>query len=160
VLEVSSPVSEGPRAASLALKAADIARDLKAYDETITQDDDRRRFNELVVLWTNYADLHGASATQAASEKIDVLLITMIEWNRLEGVRSIQQADSATRAASATVLSMLVAALLLSALAFHFNQSSGRCTRWLTRRMRSRSGIWTSGLRWTAPSRLRRSQAS
>src|SRR6188474_750043 len=54
VLEVSSPA-----AASLALKAADITGDLKAYDDTITQDDDRRRFIELVALWASYADLHG-----------------------------------------------------------------------------------------------------
>src|SRR6188474_1408436 len=73
VLEVSSTAAQGPRAASLALKAADIARDLKAYDDTITQDDDRRRFIELVALWANYADLHGTEATQAVSEKIDAL---------------------------------------------------------------------------------------
>ena len=126
VLEVSSPASDGARAASLALKAADVTRDLKAYDDTITQDDDRRRFIELVALWANYADLHGSGATQAVSDKIDALLVTMIEWNRLEGVRSIRQADSATRMASVTVLAMLVAALLLAALAFHFNRTVER----------------------------------
>ena len=126
VLEASRPASEGTRAASLALKAADIARDLKAYDDTITQDDDRRRFIELVALWANYIDLHGTGATQVVADNVDALLITMIEWNRLEGVRSIRQADSATRIATVTVLSMLVAALLLSALAFHFNRTVER----------------------------------
>jgi len=36
VLEASGPASDGTLAASLALKAADIARDLKACDDTIT----------------------------------------------------------------------------------------------------------------------------
>jgi methyl-accepting chemotaxis protein len=126
VLEASSSTAGGPRDAFFARKATDITRDLKAYDDTITQDDDRRRFTELVALWAHYADLHDATAAQKASEEIDALLITMIEWNRQEGVRSIQKADSATRAASATVLSMLVAALLLSALAVHFNRTVER----------------------------------
>jgi hypothetical protein len=69
-LEASSAAFEGPRAASLALKAADIARDLKAYDDTITQDDDRRQFTELVAVG-ELRRLHGAGATQAVSEKID-----------------------------------------------------------------------------------------
>ena len=124
VLEVSGP--GGPRDASLALKAADITRDLKAYDDTITQADDRRQFTELVALWANYAGLQGAPAARKASEEIDALLVAMIEWNRLEGVRSILNADSATRAATATVLSMLVAALLLAALAFYFNRTVER----------------------------------
>jgi signal transduction histidine kinase len=126
VLEVSSPSSKGPRDAALDLKAADIRRDLKAYDGTITQDTDRRQFGELVALWGNYADLDGAVAAQGVSEKIDALLVDMIEWNRLEGIRSIERADSATRAASVTVLSMLVAALLLSALALYFNRTVER----------------------------------
>ncbi len=126
VLEVSSSTAGEPSDALFARKATDIKRDLKAYDDTITQDDDRRRFTELIALWANYADLHDATAAQKASEEIDALLVTMIEWNRQEGVRSIQNADSATRAASVTVLSMLVAALLLSALAFHFNRTVER----------------------------------
>jgi signal transduction histidine kinase len=126
VLEASSPAVGESRDTSLALKAADIKRDLKAYDDTITQDDDRRQFTGLVALWAKYAVLHGAIAAQKASDEIDALLIAMIEWNRLEGVRSIQKADAATRAASATVVSMLVAALLLSALALHFNRTVER----------------------------------
>ena len=66
------------------------------------------------------------AAQQEIPEKIDALLTTMIEWNRLEGVRSTEIADSKTRVASATVLAMLLAALLLSALAFHFNQTVER----------------------------------
>jgi hypothetical protein len=101
VLEASSSTAGGP-SASFARKATDIQRDLKAYDDTITQDDDRRRFTELVALWAKYPDLHDATAAQKASEDIDALLITMIEWNRQEGVRSIQRADSATRAGTRT----------------------------------------------------------
>lgn len=126
LLEASSSAAGGPSDAFFARKATDIQRDLQAYDDTITQDDDRRRFTELVALWANYPDLHDATAAQKASEDIDALLITMIEWNRQEGVRSIQRADSATRAASVTVVSMLVAALLLSALAFYFNRTVER----------------------------------
>ena len=109
VLEVSRPTSGGTRDTTLARKAAEIERDLKAYDGTISQDYDRRQFTQLVALWANYADLHGGTAAQGASGEIDALLIDMIDWNRLEGTRSIRQANSATRVASATVLSMLVA---------------------------------------------------
>jgi signal transduction histidine kinase len=126
VIEVSSPASGASRDTALARKAAGITQDFKAYDDTITQGDDRRQFAELVVLWANYINLHGASGAQKASEEIDGRLTTMIEWNRQEGVRSIQKADRATRAASVTVLSMLVAALLLSALAFYFNRTVER----------------------------------
>jgi signal transduction histidine kinase len=141
-LEASS-ATLGPRDGSLTGKAADIERDLKAYDATITQIDDRRRFAELGRLWSAYGALHGEMAARKAltlsadvamiverqekvSAEIDELLTTMIEWNRLEGVRSTERADSRTRAASATVLAMLVAALLLSALAFHFNRTVER----------------------------------
>lgn len=93
VLEVSSPTAGGSRDASLARKADDVNRDLKAYDDTITQDDDRRQFTDLVALWAAYTDLHGAIGAEKASEQIDALLVDMIEWNRLEGVRTIQQAD-------------------------------------------------------------------
>src|SRR5580704_15367615 len=41
VLEASSAAVGESREASLTLKATDIKRDLKAYDDTITQDDDR-----------------------------------------------------------------------------------------------------------------------
>jgi signal transduction histidine kinase len=142
VLEVSGPSSGGTRDTTLARKAAEIERDLTAYDGTITQSDDRRQFGELVGLWSHYRDLHGEMAARQAvtpsagvglvpaqqeiSEKIDALLTTMVEWNRLEGVRSIDTADAKTRVASATVLSMLLAALLLSALAFHFNRTVER----------------------------------
>ena len=141
-LEASSATSGGPRDASLARKAAEIERDLRAYDSTISQSDDRRRFVDLVGLWSRYRDLHSEivarpalapsagvaaiAAQQEIPEKIDALLTTMIEWNRMEGVRSIETADSQTRVASATVLAMLLAALLLSALAFHFNQTVER----------------------------------
>src|SRR5580700_10939654 len=91
-IEASSTAAGGSRDASLALKAAGITRDLRAYEDTITQADDRRQFADLVGLWGRYADLHGAIGAQKASEEIDALLITMIEWNRLEGVRSIQKA--------------------------------------------------------------------
>ena len=128
---------------SLTRKAADIERDLKAYDATITQRDDRRRFTELVALWSSYRGLQGETAARSepappagmalmparqerASGEINALLTTMIDWNRLEGVRSIVSADSATRAVSATVLSMLVAALILSALALHYNRTVER----------------------------------
>jgi signal transduction histidine kinase len=126
VIEASSTAPGGSRDRSLALKAAGITRDLKAYEDTITQDDDRRQFADLVAMWAKYADLRGAIAAQKASEEIDALLITMIEWNRLEGVRSIQKAGSATRVAAATVLSMLFAALLMSVLALHFNRTVER----------------------------------
>jgi signal transduction histidine kinase len=142
VLEVSRPTSGGTRDTTLARKAAEIERDLKAYDGTITQSDDRRQFGELVGLWSRYGELHGEMVARQAlapsagvalmpaqleiSEKIDALLTTMVEWNRLEGVRSIDSADSRTRVASATVLAMLLAALLLSALAFHFNRTVER----------------------------------
>ena len=128
---------------SLTRKAADIERDLKAYDATITQRDDRRRFTELVALWSSYRGLQGETAARSepappagmalmparqerASGEINALLTTMIDWNRLEGVRSIVWADSATRGASTTVLSMLVAALILSALALHYNRTVER----------------------------------
>ena len=106
-----------PRAA----KADDIQRDLKAYDDTITQEDDRRQFAVLVGMWSQYTRVDDLGAREATAERIDALLPAMIEWNRLEGLRSIEKADSATRAASATVLSMLVAAVLLSAMALYFN---------------------------------------
>ena len=102
-LEASSPTSGGPRDTSLARKAAEIERDLKAYDVTITQDDDRRQFIELVGLWFRYRDLQReacragrncALTGQEIWEKIDALLTTMIEWNRLEGVRSIETANA------------------------------------------------------------------
>ena len=139
-LETSNPSSDGPRDTSLAGKAAEIERDLNAYDATITQDDDRRQFAELVRLWSRYLDAPGEVAGGSAPappgavpipapeiwSKIDALLTTMIEWNRLEGVRSVQIADSKTQAASLTVFAMLVAALLLSALAFHFNRTVER----------------------------------
>ena len=102
LLEVSTAAAGGPDDGSRTQKAADIKRDLTAYDDTITQDYDRRQFTELVALWQNYADLHGAIAAEGASKIIDALLVDMIEWNRLEGVRSIQKADLATRAAGAT----------------------------------------------------------
>jgi signal transduction histidine kinase len=126
LLEVSSTAAETPGGVSLTQKAADIKRDLKAYDDTITQDYDRRQFSELVASWEHYAVRRGATDGQRTLDAIDVLLVNMIEWNRLEGVRSIEKADSATSAASATVLSMLVAALLLSALAFYFNRTVER----------------------------------
>jgi signal transduction histidine kinase len=144
LLEASSPTSQGPRDPSLARKAAEIERDLTAYDGTITQSEDRRQFAELARLWSNYRDLHSEMPARNAptpsagvaripgpqerklSQEIDALFTTIIEWNRLEGVRSIERADSRTRAASATVVSMLVAALLLSALSFHFNQAVER----------------------------------
>ena len=126
LLEALHPAAAAGRDPSLTWKADDIARDLKAYDDTITQDDDRRRFAELVGLWGNYAGQHDAIAEAQWGEKIDALLVDMIEWNRLEGLRSIEQADTVTRWASATVVSMLVVALLLSALAFHFNRTVER----------------------------------
>jgi signal transduction histidine kinase len=142
LLEASGPTSGGPRDTSLARKAAEIERDLKAYEATITQSDDRWQFAELVGLWSHYHDLHSVMvagqalapsvgvalipAPQETSEKIDALLTTMVEWNRLEGVRSIETADSRTRVASATVLFMLLTALLLSAVAFHFNRTVER----------------------------------
>src|SRR6266852_5757722 len=73
LLEMSGSASGRPSDASLVSKAADIMRDLKAYDDTITQDYDRTQFTELVALWRNYADLHGAAGTQNASAAIDVL---------------------------------------------------------------------------------------
>ena len=126
LIEASRPTPDAVRDASLTRKAADIAGDLKAYDETITQDDDRRQFAVLVGLWRSYAGQQGAITESKRAEEIDALLVDMIEWNRLEGLRSTQRADSATRWASATVLSMLVVALLLSALAFHFNRTVER----------------------------------
>ena len=140
-LEASNPTAR-PRDPLLVRKAAEIERDLKAYDSTITQPDDRRQFAELVGLWVHYRDLRGEAATldalapstgvaltparQEIWDKIDTLLTTMVEWNRLEGVRSIETANALTRVASATVFSMLLAALLLSALAFHFNRTVER----------------------------------
>ena len=50
---------------SLTRKAADIERDLKAYDATITQRDDRRRFTELVALWSSYRGLQGETAARS-----------------------------------------------------------------------------------------------
>ena len=141
-LEASNPTSGGPRDPLLVRKAAEIERHLKAYDSTITQADDRLQFAELVGLWFHYRDLQGEAAAldalapstgvaliparQEIWEKIDALLTTMIEWNRLEGVRSIETANAQTRVVSATVFSMLVAALLLSVLAFHFNRTVER----------------------------------
>jgi len=124
VLESSSRPFPPTPEASLTQKAADIERDLKAYDVTITQADDRRRFADLMALWSNYRD-RPADHEQGA-EAINALLTTLVDWNRLEGVRSIQTADSATRAVTATVILMLVAAMLLSALAFHFNRTVER----------------------------------
>jgi signal transduction histidine kinase len=143
VLEATGRGALESQRASLTQKAADIERDLKAYDVTITQRDDRQRFTALVALWSNYRSLQGERASpseppppgsgallfgrqEKASEEINALLTTMIDWNRLEGVRSIETADATTRAASATVLSMLVAALILSALALHFNRTVER----------------------------------
>jgi chemoreceptor-like protein with four helix bundle sensory module len=42
--------------ASVAQKIEDIERDLEAYDATITQADDRRRFADLTTLWAIYRD--------------------------------------------------------------------------------------------------------
>lgn len=143
LLEASDPSARGAQGASLTRKAADVERDLRAYDATITLDDDRRRFVELVALWSTYRELHREAADRSAlassgdvtpatgrqeqvSEEIEAVLTTMIEWNRLEGVRSIEQADSATRAISTAVLCMLVAALISCGLAFHFNRTVER----------------------------------
>jgi len=124
VLQVSSLSAAESQGPALIRKAADIERDLKAYDATITQRDDRQRFTELVALWSNYRGLPGRP--EKVAEEINALLTTMIDWNRLEGVRSTEAADAATLAASATVIAMLVAALILSALAFHFNRTVER----------------------------------
>jgi signal transduction histidine kinase len=124
-IEALSAAGES-RDAALAKKAADIEQDLQAYDDTITQDDDRRQFGELVALWMHYTLLHGEIAAQKGSEEIDALLVHMIEWNRLEGVRSIEGADSATRAAAGTVLATFVAVLILAAVAVHFNRTVER----------------------------------
>jgi signal transduction histidine kinase len=126
VLHAAGPGAEPDREAALAGKAADVARDLQAYHDTITQSDDRRRFAELTRLWGSYADGHGTIGELKEAKDINALLGDMIEWNRLEGLRSIQQADSATRRASSTVLSMLATALLLSVLAFYFNRTVER----------------------------------
>ena len=143
VLEATRPIAPAARAASLSRKAADIERDLAEYLSTITQSDDRQRFADLVALWASYRDPHSETATEqtpassaeiapaagrpeAASDRINALLTIMVEWNRLEGAHSIESANSQTRAASATVLSMLLAALLLAALAFHFNRTVER----------------------------------
>ena len=142
VVEGSDRSALESQAASLTRKAADIERDLNAYDVTITQHDDRQRFTELVALWSGYRVLQGEMALhgeppaprsaalrlrrEETADQINALLTTMIDWNRLEGVHSIASADSATRAASATVLSMLVAALVLSALALYFNRTVER----------------------------------
>src|SRR5580765_2503245 len=69
VFEVSSATAGEPGDRSLAHKAADITRDLKAYDDTITQDYDRGQFAKLVALWRHYADLHGGKAAYAASQE-------------------------------------------------------------------------------------------
>lgn len=119
-IQASAPSGDG----RLAGKAADIERDLKAYDATITQTDDRHRFGNLVALWISYRD--GPSHHEQGADQINALLTTMIDWNRLEGVRSTEVADSATRAATTTVLFMLAAAMLLSALAIHFNRTVER----------------------------------
>ena len=143
VLEAPSPIAVAGRDASLAQKAADIERDLAEYLSTITRSDDRHQFAELLTLWASYRDPHSetaveqvsassddiapaASRHETASERINALLTVMVEWNRLEGAHSVEAANSHTRAASATVLSMLVAALLLAALAFHFNRTVER----------------------------------
>src|SRR5438046_349107 len=47
LLEVSTAAAGGPDDGSRTQKAADIKRDLTAYDDTITQDYDRRQFTEL-----------------------------------------------------------------------------------------------------------------
>jgi signal transduction histidine kinase len=124
VLESSSqaPASSGDE--RLARKAAAIERELKAYDATITQADDRRRFANLLALWRSYRD--GAGHDERGADQINALLTTMIDWNRVEGIRSTEVADSATRAATATVLFMLGTAVLLSALAIHFNRTVER----------------------------------
>ena len=117
VLDASSRSAAKPQTPALIRKAADIERDLKAYDVTITQADDRQRFTELVALWSTYRGLQGETASlteppppgsgalerqEKASAAINALLATMIDWNGLEGVRSIVTADSATQAASVT----------------------------------------------------------
>lgn len=124
VLESSSRALALPEDGSLARKAADIERDLEAYDATITQTDDRRRFADLLALWTAYRDRPGNH--QQGAENINALLSAMVDWNRLEGVRSIALADSTTRAATTTVLFMLAAATVLSAVAIHFNRTVER----------------------------------
>ena len=116
----ATPPADGP----LAQKAAEIERNLGAYDVTITQEDDRRRFADLRKLWTAYHD--GASDRVRGADEVNALLTTMIEWNRTEGVRSIDVANSATRAATVAVLFTLGAAILLSALAIHFNRTVER----------------------------------
>src|SRR5712691_8164470 len=65
VLEASGLSLAQSWGVSLTRKAADIERDLKAYDATITQGDDRRRFTELVALWSNYRGLQGETAARS-----------------------------------------------------------------------------------------------
>ena len=124
VLEASRGPLQPTRDASLIRKAADVDRDLNAYDATITQADDRLRFDDLLARWSAYRA--GASDAGQSAAAINALLTTMVNWNRLEGVRSIATADAATRAATITVLLMLGAAVVLSGLAFHFNRTVER----------------------------------
>ena len=126
VIEVASPASGESRDGLLARKSTDLARDLKIYGDTITQDDDRRQFAELQGLWSRYADRPGPGAASTAPDEINALLMGMIDWNQQEGVRSLEKANAAARAASATVLSMLLDALLLAALALSFNRTVER----------------------------------
>src|SRR5260221_7781690 len=140
LIEATRPIGSGPWDTPLAQRAADIERDLKAYEATITQAEDRRQFAVLGGIWASYREAHDEIASRAGptpsgslggrserlSGEVDAVLTTMIEWNRLEGVRSIEKTDAATRAASAAVVLMLVAALLLSALALYFNQTVER----------------------------------
>jgi two-component system cell cycle sensor histidine kinase/response regulator CckA len=126
LIEVSS---SGTRDAVLVRKASDITLDLKAYEGTITQGDDRRQFAELIALWASYVDRHGTIAAPRVSEEINAMLSTMIDWNRQEGVRSIGKVDGATRDASATALAMLVATLLLGALAVYLSRTVERPMR-------------------------------
>ena len=84
----------------------DIERDLKAYDATITQADDRLRFADLLAMWSAYRDR--PENHDRGAEEINALLATMVDWNRLEGVRSIETADVATRTVTATVLAFVM----------------------------------------------------
>ena len=145
VIEASTPTAGGLRATLLAGKAADVERDLKAYDATITQSDDRGQFAELVASWSRYRDLHERDGRSGCADRLLEASTVMpgrqaedLGGNRREaddddrvesaGRRSVHPSRliQQTRAASATVLSMLVAALLLSALAFHFNRTVER----------------------------------
>ena len=111
---------------ALARKAADIDRDLQLYEATITQSDDRRQFGGLMALWSTYRRLPDPARQSNVAGEIDTLLTNIIAWNREEGERSIEKADAAFRTARTTVLSMLLVASLMSALAFHFNRTIER----------------------------------